>query len=155
MVPVQLGHIPAGASARQLAHYGQTMRGKDFRRYHHSYLKNVFIYNAFEAPHYELSNIRAPVHLHYAASDMFTHIEDVKKLQSHIGGQAQIIRVPLDSFNHFDFLWGIDAKTLVYDKVIDIMKSYDQIREASMKQRFWMQITKWTLSPNKIEIKKN
>ncbi|XP_073959585.1 lipase 3-like [Choristoneura fumiferana] len=130
MVPVQLGHIPAGASARQLAHYGQNMRSKQFSRFHHSYLKNILIYGTIEAPLYDLSNIRAPVHLHYAAADIFTHIDDVNKLQFHIGGSAQIIRVPLESFNHFDFLWGIDAKTLVYDKVIDIMKSYDQIHEA-------------------------
>lgn len=129
MFPVQLGHVPAGASSRQLTHYVQTMRGSDFRRYHYTPLQNLLVYGTAEAPHYDLSNVRAPVYLHYGASDMLTHIEDVKKLQSRIGGPTQFIRIPLDSFNHFDFLWGIDSKRLVYDKVIEIMKSYDQARQ--------------------------
>ena len=34
-------------------------------------------------------------------------------------------RVNFDAWNHLDFLWGIDAKKLVYDKIIDLMKQFE------------------------------
>ena len=36
-----------------------------------------------------------------------------------------IYRVPWDQYSHLDFLWGMDAKPLVYDPVIEMMKSLE------------------------------
>lgn len=33
-----------------------------------------------------------------------------------------IYRVPFPKFNHIDFTWAKDARILVYDKVLEIMK---------------------------------
>ncbi|KAI8437277.1 hypothetical protein MSG28_011652 [Choristoneura fumiferana] len=126
MIPVQLGHVPAGASARQFAHYGQNMHYKEFRRFHHSYLKNLYYYGSFRAPSYDLANVRAPVYLHYAMADTSAHYKDVRRLKKEINN-VKALKVPMKSFNHLDFLWGIDAKTLVYDKVVRIIKSYSHV----------------------------
>lgn len=33
--------------------------------------------------------------------------------------------VPYEQFNHADFLWGIDANTVVYNRVIEIIQKFD------------------------------
>ena len=35
-----------------------------------------------------------------------------------------LFKVPFDSFNHVDFLWGKDAPDLVYTKLLEIMGRY-------------------------------
>jgi lysosomal acid lipase/cholesteryl ester hydrolase len=43
-----------------------------------------------------------------------------KRLPNPVGA----FRVPLRQFNHLDFLWGKDAKTLVYDKILELMSKW-------------------------------
>ncbi|PSN57495.1 hypothetical protein C0J52_01607 [Blattella germanica] len=47
---------------------------------------------------------------------------DVTALYKALPNVIGNFRVPLTQFNHLDFLWGTDAKILVYDKVVEIFK---------------------------------
>ncbi|CAG5025864.1 unnamed protein product [Parnassius apollo] len=124
MLPVILGHTPAGASVRQFAHYGQSIDDKGFRRYDHGVLKNLRVYRSIKPPNYDLSNIVAPVFLHYSDKDPLAHVNDVDRLFVELGAGIKI-RVPMTSFSHLDFIWGIDAKTLLYERVINLMRAVD------------------------------
>ncbi|CAK1556243.1 unnamed protein product [Leptosia nina] len=123
LLPVKFGHIPAGASIRQLAHYGQGITSGIFRRYDHGWVQNMLRYGSGEPPRYDLSRINCPVYLHYSESDPLADVIDVDRLFSELGGTPTRIRIPHKTFSHFDFLWAIDSKTLVYDAMIQIMKS--------------------------------
>ncbi|KAM3966179.1 lipase 1 [Aphomia sociella] len=126
MLPVKMGHTPAGASARQLAHYGQGIAGKRFRRYDHgSMLANRRVYGSRRPPNYDLSKVTTPVFLHYADSDPLAHVNDVDRLFRELGRPIGKFRIPLPSFSHLDFLWGIDAKELLFDRIINLIKSMD------------------------------
>lgn len=35
-----------------------------------------------------------------------------------------MFKVPFDSFNHVDFMWGKDAPTLVYTKLLELMARF-------------------------------
>ncbi|XP_047503796.1 lipase 3-like, partial [Pieris napi] len=126
LLPVKFGHFPAGASVRQLSHYGQSISTSMFRRYDHGWAQNLLRYGSPEPPRYNLSNIVCPVYLHYSESDPLADVIDVNKLFNELGGTPIRIRVPDKKFSHIDFVWGIDAKTLVYDNVIEIMKNFDK-----------------------------
>ncbi|CAG4936635.1 unnamed protein product [Colias eurytheme] len=125
MLPAKIGHVPAGASLRQLVHYGQGITDKDFRRYDHGALRNLLEYGTLAPPKYRLSQVTAPVYLHYSVNDPLAEIEDVQRLHRELGGPAKMLQVPDPTFTHLDFMWGIDAKTLVFDRVIEIMRLYD------------------------------
>ncbi|XP_013140106.1 PREDICTED: lipase 3-like [Papilio polytes] len=122
MLPVILGHAPAGAAVRQFVHYGQSIAGKEFRRYDHGWMTNLRVYGNMRPPKYDLGNIKAPVFLHYTYNDPLSQVEDVDRLHNELGASTKML-VPLPLFNHLDFIWGIDAKELLFDGVIKIMRS--------------------------------
>ncbi|KAJ8713468.1 hypothetical protein PYW07_013838 [Mythimna separata] len=125
MTPVILGHAPAGLSIRQPVHYGQGIDAGEFRRYDQgSRLANFREYGSFTPPPYDLSKITAPVYLHYSDSDPFAHVNDVERLYRELG-RAIKYKVPMATFSHIDFIYGINAKELVYDSVINIIKDYE------------------------------
>ncbi|XP_059059120.1 lipase 1-like [Achroia grisella] len=57
LTPVILGHAPAGSSARQLSHFGQSITSKDFRRFNYLPIENIELYNRPVPPSYDLSQV--------------------------------------------------------------------------------------------------
>lgn len=78
-------------------------------------------YGSSSPPDYDLKKITAPVYLHYSDNDWLAHVKDVDELASKLGNLVGKFRVPDGKFNHLDYQWAIDAKSLLYDRVISIM----------------------------------
>lgn len=55
--------LPAGASIRQVIHYGQCSSSGRFQKYDHGPEENLKLYGVENPPEYNLSNIRTNVHL--------------------------------------------------------------------------------------------
>lgn len=55
------------------------------------------------------------------------YFQDVQKLYSKLGNPIGKFRVPLDEFNHLDFLWGKDANILLYDKILSLLSRYKDV----------------------------
>lgn len=126
MMPVILGHTPAGASVRQLAHYGQSIANNGFQRYDYgSWIANRREYGSIRPPSYDLSKVTTPVFLHYSDNDPLAHINDVDTLWRELGQPIGKFRVPDSKFSHLDFLWGIDAKELIFNRVINLIRAMD------------------------------
>lgn len=124
MLPVVFGHTPAGASTRQMIHFGQLYNSKKFTNFNHGWLTNKRTYGRFTPPPYNLSAITAPVFLHYGDNDWLSTPEDVNYLWREIKSVIGKFRVPHPKFNHLDFIFAIDAKTLIYDRMIKIMSRF-------------------------------
>lgn len=137
MLPLKLGHTPAGASSRQFIHYAQGITGKEFRRYDHgSALSNRRTYGSIRPPRYNLGQITAPVFLHYSDSDPLAEVPDVDRLFRELGRPIGKFRIPLATFSHMDFIWGIRAQELLYNRVINhmrIMEVQGFVTEADLK----------------------
>ena len=125
MLPVILGHTPAGASTDQMIHYGQLIRSGRFRQYDHGAVTNLLRYGSLTPPRYNLNNVRAPVALHYSLNDWLAEPVDVHELFRGLGNCIGGFLVSDARFNHFDFLWAIDARSLVYRQVLDIMRRFE------------------------------
>ncbi|XP_029160355.1 lipase 3-like [Nylanderia fulva] len=131
LLPIVLGHLPAGASTKQMIHYMQlfntrsilNLSGK-FRQYDYGWVENRKKYGSINPPLYDLSKISVPVSLHYGSNDWLAHVKDVDKLYKELGNPYGKFRVPHDSFNHLDFMLANNVKTLLYDKILSIMAQF-------------------------------
>ncbi|KAG7311752.1 hypothetical protein JYU34_002811 [Plutella xylostella] len=125
MLPIVLGHTPAGASSRQFVHFGQLYNSGQFRQFDHGWFKNKRVYGTRKPPAYNLSAIEAPIFLHYAENDWLSTPSDVDKLWKGVKSVVGKFKVPLKGFNHLDFVFANDAKELIYDRVINIMAYFN------------------------------
>ncbi|CAD7082798.1 unnamed protein product [Hermetia illucens] len=123
MIPDIMAVTPAGASANQIIHYAQGSSGK-FRFFDYGLVKNTFKYGSLTPPEYTLQAITAPVALYYGNNDWLAGVKDVQELAGKLGNLLLKYEIPFPKWNHLDFLWGISAKELVYDKVMEVMSAY-------------------------------
>ncbi|XP_046599064.1 uncharacterized protein LOC107221024 [Neodiprion lecontei] len=118
LLPTIFQYSPAGASSRQLVHYGQEIQSGYFRWWDHGITSNLINYGSFRPPNYDLSKITAPVHLIYSDNDWMAAVKDVEQLHAELGNSVELYRVLDGKWNHLDFVWGINAKELVYDPIL-------------------------------------
>jgi len=124
-LPAFLGHFPAGASSKQLIHFGQIRKAGKFQFYDYGWFTNLKKYSSIKPPTYNLSNVKVPVVLHYAQNDWLADGKDVLRLRDELPNIFASHIVPNSKFNHLDFLTAIDVKNLLYDDVIKMMKELE------------------------------
>jgi len=121
LLPLLTKYTPAGASTKQLLHYVQEVRSGYFRQYDLGLIDNQKTYGSLSPPNYDLSKIKAPTYLIYSKNDWLSAETDVNKLCDKMGSACKGKFVMSDfQFNHLDYMFGIDAPTLVYNKVISL-----------------------------------
>ncbi|XP_060665937.1 lipase 3-like isoform X1 [Drosophila nasuta] len=126
MLPVVVGHAPAGASTKQMQHFGQLRRSGAFRQFDYGWLRNHWRYNSITPPEYKLENVQAKVALYYGENDWLAQPSDVEALSLHLPNVVSQHLVNYPKFNHLDFIWGVDARELLWDRMLRNMKSIDR-----------------------------
>ncbi|CAL8088834.1 unnamed protein product [Orchesella dallaii] len=124
MLPVILGHTPAGASTHTIIHFAQGINSGAFRQFDYGKWENMKIYKSEEPPKYELRNVTAPVSLYWSDNDWLAVKEDVERLKGQLPNVNDYFRVNYTKFTHLDFLFAIDAHTMVYDRIFETLKKY-------------------------------
>ncbi|XP_035456038.1 lipase 3-like [Spodoptera frugiperda] len=120
-LPVVMGHIPSGASIKQLAHYGQGIVSNDFRKYDYGEEENILRYGVAIPPSYALENILVPIAMFYSDSDWLAHPSDVKRLYKRLNSVIDLYRIPYKRFNHIDFIIAKNVTYFVYNRVCRIL----------------------------------
>lgn len=69
-----------------------------------------------------MKKITMPVAIYYAQNDWLGDVKDTHRLINELPNVAHLYLVPHKQFNHIDFLWGIDAPTLLFNELARIMK---------------------------------
>ncbi|XP_044749569.1 lipase 1-like isoform X1 [Coccinella septempunctata] len=124
LLPVMVSNSPSGFSVKQVFHYLQLFsNGGLLRPYDHGFLFNWIKYWAPTPPNYNLSNIVAPVTLHYAMKDQLVDRKDAEILAILLPNASKRM-VPVENFTHLDFLWGNHVKPLIYDYILNEMEKY-------------------------------
>jgi len=57
----------------------------------------------------------------------------VFELGKHLSNVLLIEEIPYKFFNHLDFLWAVNAKTLLYDRMLELMQKFDANQNIIMK----------------------
>jgi len=126
MLPVMVGHTPAGASTKQIIHFSQLNRSGKFRQYDFGYIKNMMKYGSLSPPDYHLERVTAKVAIHYSTNDWLADPRDIEKLHQKLANPIGKFLVDDHEFNHLDFVWGIDARPFCYERVVTIMRLVEQ-----------------------------
>ncbi|CAL7948814.1 unnamed protein product [Xylocopa violacea] len=124
MLPLILGHFPAGASAKQIVHYGQSILSGSFRKFDYGPTENLNIYGSTQPPKYDLEKVKAPIIIFYSGNDFLTDPADVKKLTDRLPNVIETKKIAYSKFNHIDYLWGRDAMILLYKEVLAALKRF-------------------------------
>ncbi|CAK9298168.1 unnamed protein product [Gordionus sp. m RMFG-2023] len=115
-IPVIYGHYPAGTSVRNIAHFGQSIRTGDFRKYDYGFFKNLIKYGKYIPPSYDVTQMTIPTMIFWGLKDLLAVPKDVKKLipliQNLVGNYKSY------NSNHFDFVFGINAAKEYYSVII-------------------------------------
>lgn len=126
MIPVILGHTPAGASVKQYMHYAQNVRSHRFQKYdYESATMNNRIYGNDTPPLYKIENIRAPIVIFYAIQDATTNHADVDDLAARLPNLKSKFVVQDPEFTHVDFIYSVNVRKLIYDQLVRIMLDSD------------------------------
>ncbi|XP_035212094.1 gastric triacylglycerol lipase-like isoform X2 [Stegodyphus dumicola] len=121
---VYVAHTPAGASSQSIIHYAQMINSKTFQKYDYGTEGNLLHYHQKTPPQYYTENITTPVSLIWSRNDKLADPEDVAILRGKLKSLVSSSCVNFDRFNHLDFVWAINAKTLVYNEVLALLKKY-------------------------------
>ncbi|XP_012279911.1 lipase 3 [Orussus abietinus] len=121
-------YYPAGASFMSFKHYVQNIQTVAFRAFDFGKEENRFRYHQEKPPEYDLSRVTAPVALIFGPNDNLVQKSDVEALSRNLSNVVTVEPVPYKKFTHVDFLWAKDAKSLVYDRVIELIKQYQTRR---------------------------
>ena len=97
------------------------MNSGKFRSFDHGVTKNLLKYGSLFPPTYDLKAVTAPVFLHYSDNDWMAAVKDVDELAGKLGNLAGKYRIPDAKFNHLDFTYATDAKTLLYNRVMELI----------------------------------
>ncbi|MFH4974800.1 hypothetical protein AB6A40_001509 [Gnathostoma spinigerum] len=130
-IPIYMTHLPAGTSTANLLHWAQMVKSKQLQMYDYgSREANIDNYGQPIPPPYNLSRVNAPVYLYWSAQDWLADKRDVEEsLIAVIPKEFIIENNELVHFNHFDFIWGMNAPEKIYRPIIKIIEEdHDGIR---------------------------
>lgn len=124
MLPVLNAHSPAGAASRQMIHFGQNIRSGLFRRFDYGPVENLDRYGQTLPPSYNLLRVTTPVHLYWGFNDWLVVPTDTNLLNVGLPNVRLLYQVPHAFWNHLDFVWGLSARSLVYQRLVTAMKNF-------------------------------
>lgn len=73
-------------------------------------------------PLYDLTAMKVPTAIWAGGHDVLVTPQDVARILPQITNLRYFKQFP--DWNHFDFVWGLDAPQRLYSKIISLMKEY-------------------------------
>jgi len=126
---------PGGASFHLIMHYAQRVRTDKIQKFDWGKKKNQEKYNGSATPpYYDLSRINGvKMAMWVGEKDLFWTQPDVDSMMKAVPAENWMpvaSYTKIDTYAHFDFVWGKDAHTRLYPAVIDVLSQESDMSEA-------------------------
>ncbi|CAH1369976.1 lipase 3-like [Tenebrio molitor] len=116
---------PAGTSLKVVANVIQYYLSGEFARGDFGSAEaNRVHYNSSTPPLFDLSKVTAPVSLHYGPGDLLVTQDDVDDLSKRLPNVVGKFKISHKHFNHLDFVLAVNARCLLYDSLLRVMRKY-------------------------------
>jgi len=107
-------------------HWAQAEKSDKFQMYDYGCglfsCENQRRYGQKQPPQYDLTKVKIPTALYFGDKDALADIEDVNKL---IQSLPNIVFTGREkSYSHLDYVWAVNANTLLYQSVLNLIKKY-------------------------------
>ncbi|KAK4020799.1 hypothetical protein OUZ56_002745 [Daphnia magna] len=120
MIPLFNVNFLRGTSVSVIAQFAQNYNaGNVFQAYDFGRRGNLLRYGSVKPLEYDLAKITAPVYVFSGGSDHLVTPLDVDWLLSKLKNLNGSNRI--SDYSHLDFVWGIDVKEKLYEKVIALL----------------------------------
>ncbi|VDK53034.1 unnamed protein product [Anisakis simplex] len=123
---VYLTHIPGGTSTANLIHWTQLADTEHLRMFDFGTEQlNIFHYGTPKPPVYEFDRISTPTYIYWSDADWFTDERDIKNsIIDRMRPEYLVESNRLVNFNHFDYVWGVEAAEQIYKPIISRISGY-------------------------------
>lgn len=119
LLPQFLAGVGSGTAWKTVVHFAQLMLTKDrFQQFDYGEGNNLRMYGTASPPEYDLGKVTLPIKLFWSQNDLLSGEEDVEKLRRRLPPTTEAYMVPDPKFNHLDYLWAIDAPSLLNDEIL-------------------------------------
>jgi pimeloyl-ACP methyl ester carboxylesterase len=115
---------PADTSVQNMMHWAQSVRKEEFSMYDYGKEGNMEHYHQPTAPVFNISNIATPTALFSGGEDWLGDPMDVAQLRADYNPEYLVVDNFQQSYAHLDFVWAINANTLIYPEVIATINKY-------------------------------
>jgi lysosomal acid lipase/cholesteryl ester hydrolase len=122
-----LKQVPAGTSVKTMAHLAQLVKIKTTLQMfdYGTETANLKVYNEKSPPQYDLAGVEeVPIAMYWSGNDWLASGEDVSYLRNKLGKKIVDDFEVNKEWNHLDFILAPNAKILLYDRVLDLIKKY-------------------------------
>lgn len=111
-----LKHYPAGASMKQAMHFAQIAKSGKFQYFNYRN-NNYRFYNTTEPPVYHLGFLKVPLNIFYGTNDGLLSVRDAKIILKKLSSATKKV-FKLKGWAHHDFLYAIDSRKVIYEKIL-------------------------------------
>ncbi|KAI2807200.1 hypothetical protein BLOT_009162 [Blomia tropicalis] len=129
-IAIYIRHAPSPIAMMQFVHFGQLKRDKKFQKFDYGKNENLKKYNQDHPPEYLLENIspNATIFIAYGMTDYMVTPEDsehaISILKPILKDNLSVYKVPVDLFNHYNFIIGKGIGKLLYDKTLEYLDQH-------------------------------
>ncbi|NXC50462.1 LICH hydrolase, partial [Penelope pileata] len=116
---VYTAHYPDGTSVKNIIHWAQVMTSGEFKAFDYG-SKNRAIYHQEKPPCYQVEKMPVPTAVWSGGEDWAADQRDIHLLLPRIA--HLISHVHIASWNHWDFIWGLDAPKHLYSCMVAMME---------------------------------
>ena len=121
-VPIYTAHNPAGTSMQNILHWSQMYKSNRMVFYDYgNCILNWLHYGSFFPPSYDLSLFNIKSNVFCGGKDTLVVLKDCQHLLSILPNVNKAVIIP--TYNHFDFIWAINANRWVYNNIKKILKN--------------------------------